>query len=221
MTVHDLQSAATGSRERYQTYQSPTFDPAEPAGLIVLLHGAGADETQWLDVGITSAADCLAATGELGPTMIVLVDGSAVEGDRSAATPPMERLVTDEVLPAVRQDHPNLAGREGASIGGISIGGGWALTIAAHRPDLFSAVGGHSAAARVSDDEARALAAEDVRVWLDVGDDDGLADRVTDIESMLHGAGVDPMVLRPPGGHDRRYWSEHTEDYLRFYLRLW
>lgn len=221
ITVHHLQSEATGRRERYRTYQSPTFRPSEPAALLVLLHGAGADETQWLDVGITSAADCLAASGELGPTLIVLIDGSSVEGDRTDASPPMERLVTDEVIPTVRQAHPNLSGRADTSIGGISIGGGWALTIAAHRPDLFAAVGGHSPAAQVSDEDARALRAEGLRVWLDVGDGDGLADRVTTIESTLRGAGIDPMVLRSSGVHDRRYWSQHTEDYLRFYLRLW
>lgn len=221
VVVHHLESAVTGERERYRTYRSPGAPSSGPTDVLVLLHGASADETQWLDVGIASTADCLVSTGEVTSLLIVLVDGSSVEGDRGDAPSPMEQLVVDEVLPTVRRTYPDLAGRDGTSIGGISLGGGWALEIAAHRPDLFSAVGGHSPAARLTAEEARSLDAEGVRVWLDVGKDDGLEGGVARTEAILRDNGVDPMVLSSDGGHDRRYWSEHTEDYLRFYLRLW
>lgn len=221
-TVEHLRSQAARGTERYRVYETPgTGTSDSPASLLVLLHGASADETQWLDVGITSAADCLVASEGLGALVIVLVDGSSVEGDHAGEVPPMERLVTDEILPAVRRSHPRLAGRDGTSIGGISLGGGWALSIAAHRPDLFSAAGGHSPAAKLTPDPARSLGENDVRVWLDVGRDDGLVERVADLQVALGRFDVSPMVMRWDGRHDRRYWSHHTEDYLRFYAHLW
>ena len=215
-------SEATRGPERYRVYQPPGTAPTDAMALLVLLHGASADETQWLDVGITSAADCLIASGEMKPMVIVVVDGSRVEQSRATASPsPMERLVTDEILPAVRRTHPHLAGRAATSIGGISLGGGWALRIAAHRPDLFSAVGGHSPAAALDPAGVRSLAAADVRVWLDVGRSDGLAPRVAELAGRFRQAHVQAMVRSWPGSHDRRYWSQHTEDYLRFYAQLW
>jgi enterochelin esterase-like enzyme len=35
--------------------------------------------------------------------------------------------------------------------------------------------------------------------------------------TMLRRAGVRPVFERWNGGHDRRYWSLHAIDYLRFY----
>ncbi len=220
-TTHHIQSAATGGTERYRVYETPGTTVDTPADLVILLHGAAADETQWLDVGITSSADCLAAGEGLDPLVIVLVDGSSVESARAEGVAPMEGLVVDEILPAVRRSRPHLAGRDGTSIGGISLGGGWALRIVAHRPDLFSAVGGHSPAATLTPDEARSLGDQRVRVWLDVGRADALDAKVADLQVALGRFDVDPMVMRWQGGHDRRYWSDHTEDYLRFYAHLW
>jgi hypothetical protein len=177
--VHHLQSRATSTEVQYQTYRSPGSGVDDHMDLLVLLPGGSQHESQWLDVGITSAADCLRAADAIKPMVIVMIDGSAVEADHSGDPPAMERLVVDEVLPAVRKEYPHLAGREGTSIGGISRGGGWALRIAADRPDLFSAVGGHSPASglyREAEDELR----PDLRVWLDVGTEDDLRGRVED-----------------------------------------
>src|SRR6478736_7005132 len=42
---------------------------------VYLLHGGSADQTQWRDVGITTAADGLIAAGDLPPLVIVMPDG--------------------------------------------------------------------------------------------------------------------------------------------------
>lgn len=202
-------------------YLPPGLDQAKPGtvALLILLHGATADETQWIDVGIAPGADCLIATGEIGPMVIVAIDGTRSETDIGTSPPPMERFVTDEVLPYLRVTYPTLAGPTKTSIGGISRGGGWALRIAAARPDLFTSVGGHSPATDLSAAEQRSLATHGVRVWLDVGEQDGLRPDVQALASSFNATGHPARFMTWDGGHDRRYWSHHVEDYLRFYGR--
>lgn len=218
-----LTSVATGGPENLRIYVPPGFETTEvgTVPLLVLLHGATADETQWIDVGVASAADCMIAAGEIEPLVIVTVDGSRVDTNTDTTPPPMERFIADEVLPYMRAGFPQLGGRDRTSIGGISRGGGWALRIAAERPDLFSSVGGHSPTIPVTPDQERSLAENNVRVWLDAGDQDGLQTKVLDFASSLRSLGYGAQVQTSAGGHDRLYWSQHAEDYLRFYSRAW
>ncbi len=155
-----ITSAATGGVEHLRIYVPPGFERAAPASvpLLVLLHGGTADETQWIDVGIASAADCLISSGAIHPLMVVTVDGSRVETATDGREPAMERFVADEVLPYLHAGYPGLGGREVTSIGGISRGGAWALRIAADRPELFSAAGGHSPTTTITQEQLRSLA---------------------------------------------------------------
>jgi enterochelin esterase-like enzyme len=218
-----ITSAATGGVEHLRIYVPPGFERAAPASvpLLVLLHGGTADETQWIDVGIASAADCLIASGAIHPLMVVTVDGSRVETATDGREPPMERFVADEVLPYLHAGYPGLGGREVTSIGGISRGGAWALRIAADRPELFSAAGGHSPTTTITQEQLRSLAAHQVRLWLDVGDRDQLRPRVQRLAASIRSIGYGAMLMGWDGGHDRRYWSHHVEDYLRFYGKAW
>ena len=223
MLTRSFASVVTGGQERLRVYIPPGFESVERGSLplLVLLHGSTADETQWTDVGVAGAADCLIGSGEIKPILIVAVDGSRVESQDDTTPPPMERFITDELLPYLRAGYPQLGGRARTSIGGISRGGEWALRIAADRPDLFSSVGGHSPGTSLTLEQQRALADHDVRVWLDVGDRDGLRHGVQDLVASFHSIGYGAQFMMPAGGHDRRYWSEHVEDYLRFYSHDW
>lgn len=218
-----ITSAATGAIEHLRIYVPAGFERATPGSvpLLILLHGGRADETQWIDVGVASAADWLIANGQIQPLMVVTVDGSRVEGRDGERDPAMERLVTNELLPYLHAGYPGLGGRDLTGIGGISRGGAWALRIAADRPDLFSAAGGHSPTTSVTQDQLRSLAEHHVRLWLDVGDRDQLRPRVLRLATSIRSLGYGVMVKGWAGGHDRRYWSQHVEDYLRFYGRAW
>lgn len=217
VTTHHLSSAATDRSERFHIYQPPGATPNDRMGLLVLLHGGSADDTQWLDVGMASAADCMSGRGEIDKTLIVFVDGRAVERDHAKSPAPMERLVVDEILPRVRSLYPHLAGRTRTAIGGISLGGGWALRIAADNPELFSATGGHSPSVSLTDGERGSLGKHKVRVWIDAGRSDGVQVRAREEATDLRIAAAPVSFKQWNGGHDRRYWSQHTEDYLRFY----
>lgn len=80
-------SEATGGIEHLRIYTPPGFEPATTASmpLLVLLHGATDDETQWIDVGVAGAADCLIGSGEIKPMVIVAADRGRAENFPSTA----------------------------------------------------------------------------------------------------------------------------------------
>lgn len=210
----------------------PPCSPADGGGfpVIYLLHGAGADETQWDDVGVDEAADRGRAQGTLPPVILVIprrTDDSVTlrpDGDL-----PYEHFIIAELIPWVEQHTPAWPERVDRAIGGISRGGFWALEIAFHHPELFSSVGGHSPAVggRTNALGPLALLAADpaalraLRVWLDVGDDDSLKPGTADLASRLAAANVSVTLEQWPGQHNRAYWRMHTPDYLAFYAAPW
>ena len=130
--------------------------------------------------------------------------------------------VLDEVIPkaltVLNADPRRVA------IGGISMGGYGAYTIARLDPGRFCAIGGHSAAigslggapASTSDVIATATANPKLyghaQLWLDGGDADPFHAADEQLASTLH----IPMHVWP-GGHDFGYWNAHWSDYLGFY----
>ena len=219
LLVEHLQSRITAGDERVQVYLPPGYQRSggpRPL-LIVLLHGAQADDTQWVDVGAPAAADCLIASGQIPPVVIAMPDISRVEQVRQGASPPLERFVFDELLPMLARRHDVGQDTRSLRLGGISRGGGWALRIAAANPTRFCAVGGHSPAASLDPTERRALAGHHVRVWLDAGDADPTQTVAAGLAAQLQALGGDVDLHRWAGQHDRRYWSHHVESYLRFY----
>ncbi|MCU1452106.1 MAG: esterase family protein [Acidimicrobiales bacterium] len=215
--VEHLRSAATGGDERYAVYVPPGARPTKrPLPVLVLLHGAGADDTQWLDIGVPQAADCLIARHEIAPMAIVLPDGSRVQRVRSAH-PPMVRFVERELLPTVARRHGLSLAPGTLRIGGVSLGASWAMQIAAGQPAQYCAVGGHSGAGRLTAAEARALAAHHVPVYADAGTSDAFGRDAVARAVAWRADGLQVSEHHGPGGHNARYWSHHVEEYLRFY----
>jgi predicted esterase len=173
-----------------------------PPLAVVLLHGAGADASQWTDIGLASAVDDVAA-GHPTPLLAVAPD-LGVSGDVSA-------LVLDGVLPAVEQRwHPHGA----AAISGISRGGGQALQTVLRAPRRFSSLGLHSPALPSTLDVPPGT----VPVFIDAGDRDALLPSARRLADELRRIGIDVTTQWDPGGHDRSYWRAHLAAYLAFHL---
>ena len=200
-------------------YLPPCYDwTVAPIPVIYLLHGANADETQWPDVGVQAAADALIAQGA-PPFAVVMPAGPYLFGAD------YERFVLDDLMPGIEgQVLVSQSGR-GRAIGGISLGGYWALKTAFEHPDLFAAVGGHSPVTRHSGgpDDPAALASsapglEGLQITLDVGDMDSLRVSTEQLAGTLRARGLAVALSVSRGGHNRTYWRAHTPDYLRFYV---
>jgi enterochelin esterase-like enzyme len=210
----------------------PPCDPPEGQGwpVIYLLHGAGWTERHWDDILMDEAADAGRADGTLPPVILVYPRRTVEtrepgpDGDL-----PFEHFVVSELIPWVDHHFPTEADRAHRAIGGISLGGFWALEIAFHHPELFDSVGGHSPVVGAPSDALSPMSlmtnAADklsaLRIWLDVGDQDSLGPGTAKLADGLKAAGLPVIFNQWPGLHKEPYWMEHTTDYLNFYTLPW
>lgn len=186
--------------------------------VIYLLHGGNADETQWPDLRVAPVADDLIAHGT-APFVMVMPGGDYRAGIDYAA------FFLGDLLPEVERQFQVSTVRAGRAIGGISLGGYWALKLAFSHPDLFAAVGGHSPVVdRGHADDPFALARtangiDQLAVTLDVGDADTLGTNTERLAVVLRARGIAVAFRILAGKHDRVYWRAHTPAYLRFYCQ--
>ena len=185
--------------------------------VIYLLHGGNADETQWPDLRLATEADAMIAAG--APPFVVVMPGGVYSLDVDYAA-----FVLTDLLPGIESRLRVRASGSGRAIGGISLGGYWALKLAFQHPNLFAAVGGHSPViARGGADDPAALAQTaaglaGLPIRLDAGDLDSLRASAEQLAGALQARGLAVTVTISPGGHNRPYWRSHTAEYLRFYL---
>src|SRR6202795_5250905 len=115
--------------------------------ILYLLHGLGDNEQMLVHSGGMNLVEDLWEQHELGEFLIVTPAGGASfyinsrDGQRR-----YEDFFLQEFMPGVEKRYRAQAGRGSRGIAGISMGGYGALHIAFRHPQLFAAVGAHSAA---------------------------------------------------------------------------
>src|SRR5690349_19030595 len=85
-------------------------------------------------------------------------------------------------------------------------GGDWALQLALTHPDLFAAVGAHSAVAGEAPKFLGTPGQHTLRIYLDVGSADPLRPGMEALAATLQAQDFAPTFHVYPGGHDRPYW---------------
>lgn len=210
--------SSQGQRGDYRVYLPPCYqdNPLQAYPAIYLLHGAGADDTFWQQVGVEDAANAAIARGDIPPMILIAPDGGPVYGaGRGGVT--FDTFLVEELVARIDTTYRTVHSRAGRAVGGISLGGGHALAIAAHSPALFTAAGGHSPAVGDLDAIARGLTDGGVRVWLDVGEGDSLRSGAIELAADMRAVNGQVEIHVPEGGHEREYWRSHLGEYLAFY----
>lgn len=153
-----------------------------------------------------------------------------------------EDYLIQEVITYVDGHYSTQASKEGRYVGGASMGGFAALFLGFTYPELFSKIGAHSAAIwnytstdPYTDQRDWLYATETLRnardpfklaepnkldgtqVYLDAGNDDGLAEKDFSLYELLRSKNIDARWVPNPGGHSPTYWSGQLENYLVFY----
>jgi predicted esterase len=187
---------------RCLTYDRAVSEERSGCLLIVLLHGAGADATQWFDIGLVDAVDHLHFGGVVHRVVAVAPDISDF--------PAAPNMVVESLLPHL--DHRFAPGA--VAISGISRGAAVALDVALAPGVSISSVGLHSPAIRLT----APIKAKDWPCSIDIGRDDPLLDAATQTSEMLRDSGVLVIESMWPGGHDRAYWRQHLPEYLGFHV---
>ena len=212
------------------------------------LHGHSSDETMWTDVGLTQVADELIESGEIQPMIMVFpfVKDDAlkefnkqIEAYGKLVERYIDQYICKELVPYIDSNFDTITNSKGRYIGGFSMGGMIALRNAFHHPDLFSKVGGYTAAVTSSDysgtqlekwlypdentDEiadvakyARKKGFNKLQVYLDWGNEnDPFSAGLQSLSDALQKRELKVAFKNYNGGHN--LIPEHFPDYLKFY----
>lgn len=182
--------------------------------VVYLLHAGSSSDSFFLDLGVRQVIDAAVVSGAVGPMILVLVDGGPKFTGDGHAEASFGDYVAADLLPDVDARWRTVAERRGRAIGGISLGGRYALEFAAEHPSLVAAVGGHSTSIPHSPER---LAGVSIPIYLDVGESDALFARDEALATNLRRLGADVRWNPAEGGHTGTYWTAHLGDYLRFY----
>jgi predicted esterase len=172
--------------------------------LVVLLHGSGADATQWTDIGLVGAVDGLELSLDSAVHRVVAVAPDIAD---PAHAPD---FVVDTLLPHVDvRFGPGML-----AISGISSGAASSLAVARDERSGMGSVGLHSPAIQLR----QRISPAPWSCYVDVGDDDPLARHAADTADVLRASGIEVSEHHWPGGHNRSYWRQHLPAYLAFHV---
>jgi enterochelin esterase-like enzyme len=223
---------AIDTRMTYTVYLPPCYDHTEDLYPVVyLLHGSNDDDGHWQRLGLIHVLDEQIARGDLPPLIAVLPFGNWIANENRFDGPSWNRVFLDQLMPLVEGEYRIDRQSVARAIGGISRGGFWAFQIALSNPQLFASVGGHSAFFDLGhappehnplDLALNAPGIESLRIALDRGAFDYAAPGLDIMDERLTERGIaHTYTVHPTGEHNNSYWSQHIEEYLRFYTEPW
>lgn len=233
--VADNQSEIARESLPYQAYLPPCYQSSEKRYPLALLFAdAPGGSSLMQTLGIAQTMDQGIRLGTL-PPMIVVVADLGRQGTRSQFPPERsaETVIRDELLPGLARDFCLIEQRDYRTAAGFGKGGFWAILTAFRTPDLFSAVGGHSATLDNTMPPAdnpleiarnsTLLSGAGLRLYFDNGTAD--KDAATGLQLMSDRLTARQIphnyVINPVGKGDVDYWSAHISEYLEFYGRSW
>ncbi|MEQ1631547.1 MAG: alpha/beta hydrolase-fold protein [Planctomycetota bacterium] len=121
--------------------------------LVIWLHGMFEDHLRFHGRGGAPVLDAAIVDGKLPPCVFVCPNGGRTSMYVNRKEKKYEDLVTVDLLAHLEKEYRLSARREDRAILGVSMGGMAALRVAFQQPELFGAVGVHSAAILPEDPE--------------------------------------------------------------------
>lgn len=128
---------------KYAIYLPPDYESsARSYPVLYLLHGAGDDQTGWVQFGeVLNITDKAIAEGKATPMIIVMPDANtgtrgyfnSVRGDWN-----YEDFFFKEFMPQIEKTYRIKTEKRFRAVAGLSMGGGGSFMYALHHPELFS-----------------------------------------------------------------------------------
>jgi enterochelin esterase family protein len=230
--THWYQSKAVNGLRRVNVYTPPGYDEARQTRypVLYLLHGANLDETAWMRFGKANIIlDNLLAAGKAQPFIVVMPFGYGVAADTmpqqgggpSQSTNLFTKDLLEDVIPLVESQYRVSTSRDQRAIIGLSMGGGQALGIGLSHPELFSYVGGFSAALRPAEFDktfASVVANPDATnkklhlLWIGCGTEDGLFPAAKSFSEFLDQHHIKHVFHSSGGAHTFMVWRNYLND---------
>ena len=227
-------SKSLKSIRRVTIYTPPGYDSSGKTKypVLYLFHGANADETAWTRLGhVNLILDNLLAAGKIKPFIAVMPfgypqppsspAGAAFRGFDSITDEFGKDLVGD-LIPYIQSHFRVDTDRDHRAIAGLSMGGVESLEIGLNHLDLFSYVGGFSAAVAPADfpKDFASVAANPAAVnkqlhllWVGCGTDDGLFGASDSFSKFLDTSQVKHTFFKIPGAHTWLVWRQFLQEF--------
>jgi len=148
-----VNSKILNMERKYAIYLPPGYETSQRSyPVLYLLHGAGDEQTGWVQFGeVQHIADKAIKEGKATAMIIVMPDANT--GRRGYFNDVnnewrYEDFFFDELMPEVENKYRIKSEKRYRAIAGLSMGGGGSYFYAMHRPDLFSSACPLSAAVR-------------------------------------------------------------------------
>lgn len=154
-----VQSKILNMERKYAIYLPPDYETSSRSyPVLYLLHGAGDDQTGWVQFGeVQNITDKAIAAGTATPMIIVMPDantGRRGYANNATGSWLYEDFFFKELMPAVEKKYRIKAEKRFRAVAGLSMGGGGSFAYALHHPELFSSACPLSAATGPLDLEA-------------------------------------------------------------------
>ena len=146
---------------KFAIYLPPGYDSSSRRyPVLYLLHGAGDDQTGWVQFGeVQAIADKAIKENLATPMIIVMPDAKSVRQgyfNDINGTYRYEDYFFKELIPYIEKNYRVRAEKEFRAVAGLSMGGGGSFIYALHHPEMFSSACPLSAGIRSTDPEVTA-----------------------------------------------------------------
>ena len=138
-----MNSNILNMERKYAIYLPPDYEQSERSyPVLYLLHGAGDDQTGWVQFGeVLHITDKAIREGKATPMIIVMPDANTgtrgyfnnIKGDWR-----YEDFFFEELIPHVEKKFRIKGEKRYRAVAGLSMGGGGSFMYALHHPELFS-----------------------------------------------------------------------------------
>ena len=162
-----LKSKILNMDRKYSVYLPPDYEiSGRSYPVLYLLHGAGDDQTGWVQFGeVNYIADKAIREGKSTPMIIVMPDAqtgrrgyfNTIRGDFQ-----YEDFFFKEFIPYIEKTYRIRAEKSFRAVSGLSMGGGGTVIYALHHPEMFAAACPLSAAIRRQTDNRNRRSADTV-----------------------------------------------------------
>ncbi len=138
-----LPSKLLKSERKYAIYLPPDYETSQRSyPVLYLLHGAGDDQSGWIQFGeVLHIADKAIREGKATPMIIVMPDANTgVRGyfNNISNEWRYEDFFFDELIPYIESTYRVRSQKRYRAVAGLSMGGGGSFMYALHRPEMFS-----------------------------------------------------------------------------------
>lgn len=227
--THWYHSKSLGTLRRVAVYVPPGYDknPQARYPVLYLLHGANLDETAWTRFGKANLIlDNLLADGKARPFIVVMPLGYGVnpmaQGQQGQNTAQFSRDLREDLIPYVEATFRARTDRDNRALVGLSMGGGQALSIGLNHLELFSHVGGFSAAsgpaASLPTTYANLIANAEAAnqklklLWVGCGTADRLFGAAKDFSAFLTQHKIKHTFRETEGDHTFMVWRRYLNE---------